>query len=123
MFYLKHAKYVVKMPLFFLYRTQLQLVMDVLILNSNYPLGLMPLATQIGGHGSEGDGQRPILKREDGKILKPIQPPPKGPREANFYLGQAHHMFSRFLNLQFFSRNFLCFVFNQDRGFFLRSKI
>ena len=79
-------------------------------LNSNYPLGLMPLATQIGGHGSEGDGQRPILKREDGKILKPIQPPPKGPREANFYLGQAHHMFSRFLNLQFFSRNLLCFV-------------
>jgi len=55
-------------------------------LNSNYPLGLMPLATQIAGHGSEGDGQRAILKREDGKILKPIQPPPKGPREANFYL-------------------------------------
>ena len=23
-------------------------------LNSNYPLGLMPLATQIAGHGSEG---------------------------------------------------------------------
>ena len=111
------------MPLFFLYRTQLQLVMDVLILNSNYPLGLMPLATQIAGHGSEGDGKRPILKREDGKILKPIQPPPKGPREANFYLGQDHHMFSRFLNLQIFSRNFLCFVFNQDRGFLLRSKI
>jgi len=54
--------------------------------NSNYPLGLMPLATQIAGHGSEGDGQRAILKREDGKILKPIQPPPKGPREANFYV-------------------------------------
>ena len=26
------------------------------------------------------------MKREDGKILKPIQPPPKGPREANFYV-------------------------------------
>lgn len=26
------------------------------------------------------------MKREDGKILKPIQPPPKGPREAQFYL-------------------------------------
>ena len=26
------------------------------------------------------------MKRDDGKILKPIQPPPKGPREANFYL-------------------------------------
>ena len=51
-----------------------------------YHLALMPLATQIAGHGSEGDGQRAILKREDGKLLKPIQPPPKGPREAKFYL-------------------------------------
>jgi len=46
----------------------------------------MPLPTQIAGHGSEGDGQRAILKREDGKLLKPVQPPPKGPREAKFYL-------------------------------------
>lgn len=45
----------------------------------------MPLPTQIAGHGSEGDGQRAILKREDGKLLKPIQAPPKGPREAEFY--------------------------------------
>ena len=44
----------------------------------NYPLTLMPLATQIAGHGSEGDGQRAILKREDGRLLKPIQKPPKG---------------------------------------------
>ena len=51
-----------------------------------YHLALMPLATQIAGHGSEGDGQRAILKREDGKLLKPVQPPPKGPREAKFYL-------------------------------------
>jgi hypothetical protein len=27
--------------------------------------------SQIAGHGSEGDGQRAILKRADGKILKP----------------------------------------------------
>ena len=53
----------------------------------NYPLTLMPLATQIAGHGSEGDGQRAILKREDGRLLKPIQKPPKGHREAGFYLG------------------------------------
>lgn len=51
-----------------------------------YHLALMPLPTQIAGHGSEGDGQRAILKREDGKLLKPVQPPPKGPREAKFYL-------------------------------------
>ena len=34
--------------------------------------------------------------------------------------GQAHHMFSRFLILRiydFFSRNFLCFIFLQDRTF------
>ena len=29
-----------------------------------------------------------------------------------FDQGQAHHMFSRFLNLRFFSRSFLCFVFS-----------
>ena len=32
-----------------------------------------------------GDGQQAILKRKDGKILKLIQPPPRGPREVNFY--------------------------------------
>jgi 1D-myo-inositol-tetrakisphosphate 5-kinase/inositol-polyphosphate multikinase len=40
---------------------------------------------QIAGHGSENDGQRAILKRADGKILKPVQPPPKGRREVEFY--------------------------------------
>lgn len=54
-------------------------------LNTDYPLALMPLTTQIAGHGSEGDGQRAIFKREDGKLLKPIQAPPKGQREADFY--------------------------------------
>ena len=40
--------------------------------------------------------------------------------------GQAHHMFSPFLNLQIyelFSRNFLCFVFLQGGSFLLRSKM
>ena len=37
--------------------------------------------------------------------------------------GQAHHMFSRFLNLRIFSRIFLCFVFLQGRSFLSRSKI
>lgn len=37
------------------------------------------LQTQIAGHGG-------ILKKEDGKILKPIQLPPKGIREKEFYL-------------------------------------
>ena len=37
----------------------------------------------------------------------------------NEALGQAHHMFSRFLNLRIykkFSRNFLCFIFVQGRS-------
>ena len=38
-------------------------------------------------------------------------------------IGQAHHMFSRFLNLRtydFISQNFLCFVFLQGRRFLFR---
>ena len=38
-------------------------------------------------------------------------------------IGQAPHMFSKFLNLLFFSQNFLCFVFLQGRSFLLRSKM
>lgn len=34
---------------------------------------LMPFATQIAGHGSEGDGQRTFLKHKDGRLLKPLQ--------------------------------------------------
>ena len=38
-------------------------------------------------------------------------------------LGQAHHTFSRFRNLQNFSRIFLCFAFLQERSFVLISKM
>ena len=38
--------------------------------------------------------------------------------------GQAHHMFLRFLNLRFFSRNFLCFLLVlQGKGFRMGIKI
>ena len=33
-------------------------------------------------------------------------------------LGQAHHMFSRFLNLRFFSQNFLLFCFSTVEVFY-----
>ena len=42
------------------------------------------------------------------------------------HIGQAHHMFSQFLNLpiyEFFPQNFLCFVFLQGRNILLRSKM
>ena len=38
--------------------------------------------------------------------------------EDRRHIGQAHHMFSRFLNLRIFSRIFLCFVFLQGRSKF-----
>ena len=39
----------------------------------------------IAGHGSEGDGQRAFLKHTNGRLLKPLQAPPKGTRESGFY--------------------------------------
>jgi len=44
-----------------------------------------PLETQIAGHGSCNDGQRGMLMHESGFVLKPVQVPPKGSREVNFY--------------------------------------
>ena len=42
---------------------------------------------QIAGHGSAADdGHRAFLKHADsGRLLKPLQAPPKGTREAGFY--------------------------------------
>ena len=43
--------------------------------------------------------------------------------DTKYNKGQDHHMFSRFLNLQFyefFSRHFLCFVFLKDKSCLLR---
>jgi hypothetical protein len=45
----------------------------------------MPFLCQIAGHGVEGDGQRAFLKHADGRLLKPLQAPPKGARESGFY--------------------------------------
>ena len=41
-----------------------------------------PLDTQVAGHGSGHSG---MLKHESGLVLKPVQPPPRGPREVEFY--------------------------------------
>ena len=38
-------------------------------------------------------------------------------------IGQAHHMLSQILTLRIFLRNFLGFVFLQDRSFLLISKM
>lgn len=44
-----------------------------------------PLVTQIAGHGSCDDGLNGILQHDLGVVLKPIQPPPRGLRELEFY--------------------------------------
>ena len=49
------------------------------------PSVFKPLPTQIAGHGSEGDGEKGFLKRPDGRLLKPVQAPPRGRRELDFY--------------------------------------
>ena len=49
------------------------------------PSVFKPLPTQIAGHGSEGDGEKGFLKRPDGRLLKPVQAPPRGLRERDFY--------------------------------------
>jgi len=46
---------------------------------------VIPLETQIAGHGSCNDGQRGMLMHESGFVLKPVQAPPKGLREVTFY--------------------------------------
>lgn len=53
---------------------------------------LMPFACQIAGHGSAADdGHRAFLKHADsGRLLKPLQAPPKGAREAGFYEAIKH---------------------------------
>ena len=47
------------------------------------------------------------------------------PERLQQIIGQVHHMFSRFVKLwiyDFFSQNFLCFLFLQGRSFLLRWK-
>jgi len=46
---------------------------------------VIPLDTQIAGHGSENRGERGMLMHKDGFVLKPVQAPPKGLREIGFY--------------------------------------
>lgn len=45
---------------------------------------LKPLATQIAGHGSQA-GDKGMMTNSEGCILKPIQKPPRGHREIQFY--------------------------------------
>jgi len=44
-----------------------------------------PLETQIAGHGSCDDGLSGMLQHSQGFVLKPVQPPPRGQREVDFY--------------------------------------
>lgn len=46
---------------------------------------LLTQAAQAAGHGRKGKGQRMILKDNEGHVLKPVQKPPKGQTEVQFY--------------------------------------
>ncbi|XP_060080444.1 inositol polyphosphate multikinase-like [Ylistrum balloti] len=50
------------------------------------PLGTKPLANQVAGHKyGEGKTKLGCLQHEDGTVLKPVQGPPRGQREMDFY--------------------------------------
>ncbi|KAK3529440.1 hypothetical protein QTP70_031101 [Hemibagrus guttatus] len=48
------------------------------------PLGCVPLSHQVAGH-KYGVDKVGILQHPDGTVLKQLQPPPRGPRELQFY--------------------------------------
>lgn len=48
------------------------------------PLGCVPLSHQVAGH-KYGVDKVGILQHPDGTVLKQLQPPPRGPREMQFY--------------------------------------
>ncbi|XP_039274136.2 inositol polyphosphate multikinase-like [Styela clava] len=50
------------------------------------PKGCKPLAHQVAGHRfGQGRLKLGMLQHTDGSILKPVQPPPRGECEVNFY--------------------------------------
>lgn len=52
------------------------------------PEHVLPLETQVAGHGTEDQNSarhRGLLLHQDGFVLKPVQAPPKGDRETDFY--------------------------------------
>jgi len=51
---------------------------------------VVPLETQVAGHGSCNDGKAGLLKHKSGFVLKPMQAPPRGAREVKFY----QHLYS-----------------------------
>ena len=63
-------------------------------------------------HGPDSPGMLRALRDIDDVLQAKL----KDIKAKADHKGQAHHMFSQFLNVQiyeFFSRNFLCFVFLQ----------
>lgn len=49
-----------------------------------FPNGCTPLSHQVAGH-KYGKSELGMLQHPDGTVLKQLQPPPRGPREMNFY--------------------------------------
>ncbi|XP_061192029.1 inositol polyphosphate multikinase-like isoform X1 [Saccostrea echinata] len=62
----------------------LKKVMSSLKRTPTLPPGTKPLDNQVAGHQNT-DGKIGCLLHEDGTVLKPVQYPPKGQREVEFY--------------------------------------
>ncbi|XP_072883415.1 inositol polyphosphate multikinase [Hemitrygon akajei] len=73
-----------------------------------FPNGCTPLSHQVAGH-KYGKSELGMLQHPDGTVLKQLQPPPRGPREMNFYnmvFGSSCHD-QVFLELRKFLPQFL----------------
>ncbi|XP_041065027.1 inositol polyphosphate multikinase isoform X1 [Carcharodon carcharias] len=73
-----------------------------------FPNGCTPLSHQVAGH-KYGKSELGMLQHPDGTVLKQLQPPPRGPRELNFYnmvFGSSCHEHV-FLDLRKFLPKFL----------------
>ncbi|XP_062927664.1 inositol polyphosphate multikinase [Mobula hypostoma] len=73
-----------------------------------FPNGCTPLSHQVAGH-KYGKSELGMLQHPDGTVLKQLQPPPRGPREMNFYnmvFGSSCHD-PAFLELRKFLPQFL----------------
>jgi 1D-myo-inositol-tetrakisphosphate 5-kinase/inositol-polyphosphate multikinase len=54
--------------------------------SSDLPLNAAPLVHQVAGHfHGKGQSKLGLLQTHDGLILKPVQSPPSGQREHQFY--------------------------------------
>ena len=63
---------------------------------------VVPLETQVAGHGSCNDGKAGLLKHKSGLVLKPMQAPPRGTREVRSQVFSFRLELNMFLKVKFY---------------------